>query len=264
MPFINISDRLKIHYIVSNQIGRPTVLLLHGLGANGSSWGLQIPALTEAGFRSLMPDARSFGQSSYPGGNHSIANMAEDMAKLLNELGVKSAHVVGISMGGAIALQLTIDYPYFVDKLVLVNTFAHLRPDRLSIWIYFIIRLALVHTLGLPAQARSVTKRIFPYPHQAELRQLLYDQIIQANPKGYRATMRALARFDARGRSKGIHAPTLVITGENDTTVPLKIQEALVKNIPNASQVMISNAGHAVIVDQPDKFNDALMTFLMQ
>jgi 3-oxoadipate enol-lactonase len=262
MPFINISDQLKIHYIETNPTGNPTVLLIHGLGADGSSWGMQIPALTQAGFRSLAPDARSFGQSSFPGGNHSIADMTGDMVGLLNELEIKRTHVVGISMGGAIALQFAINYPNMVDKLVLVNTFANLLPDRLSLWVYFAFRFVLVHTLGLPVQAKSVSKRIFPYPHQTALRQILYNQIVQANPKGYRATMRSLARFDVRKRLKEIYTPTLIITGENDTTVPAKIQDVLVKNIPHASQRIIPNAGHAVIVDQPEEFNNTLLAFL--
>jgi pimeloyl-ACP methyl ester carboxylesterase len=129
------------------------VLLLHGLGVNGSSWALQFPALAEAGFRPVAPDARGFGQSSYPGGAMTVARMAEDMSALLEALHLVPAHVVGISMGGVLALQLALTRPEMIEKLVLVNTFARLRPERPSVWAYFAFRMILAHD-GLEAQAR--------------------------------------------------------------------------------------------------------------
>jgi pimeloyl-ACP methyl ester carboxylesterase len=188
--------------------------------------------------------------------------MAADMVGLLDCLAANKVNVVGLSMGGTTALQLALDWPERVDRLILANTFACLRPDHLGIWLYFALRFILVHTLGLPTQARAVAKRLFPQPQQGNLRDQLIRQILQANPRGYRSAMRALSRFDVRRRLNEIQAPTLVITGGHDSTVPPRVQSLLVAGIPNARQVFISDAGHAVSVEQPEKFNQVLLDFL--
>ncbi len=263
MPFLPLAARLTIHYLDHHPSGRPTILLLHGLGATCESWELQLPALIGAGFRVIAPDARGFGKSTYPGKSHRVADMANDMADLLTAAGDAQAYVVGISMGGVHALQLALDHPKMVARLVLVNTFASLRPDKLDVWLYFAFRFLLVHTLGLPTQARAVAQRIFPRPDQEMLRQILIGQICQADPRGYRATMRALALFDVRRRLGEIQCPTLVITGADDSTVPTKTQGVLASQIVNARQVVIPAAGHAVIAEQPEAFNQALLEFLV-
>lgn len=238
------------------------MLLLHGLGADGSSWALQIPALEKAGFRVLAPDLRGFGRSSFLGGQLTVSTLAADTAALLDCLHAGPVHVVGISMGGAIAIQLALERAELVDRLILVNTFAHLRPGNPGAWFYFTLRFLLVHTLGLPSQAKFVSRRIFPRPDQAGFRNLLYSQIIQADPSAYRSAMRSLIHFNAISRLHEISHPTLVITGEQDTTVPAGIQKILAEKIPSARHVFIKNAGHAVIAEQPEEFNRTLLDFL--
>ncbi len=262
MPTLQISPNLKIHYLEFNPSGSPAVLLLHGLGACGASWALQVPALVDAGYRVIAPDVRGFGQSTYPGGRLRISDLAADMSCLLEHLQAGPVYVVGISMGGVIALQLALDAPALTRKLVLVNTFARLRPKSLNLWFYYAIRFILVHTLGLPIQARTVARRIFPRSGQVAYRQELVKQICQADPNGYRAVLRALALFNVANRLREIHAPILVITGEEDTTVPTNNQLDLVRGLPAAKHVFIPAAGHAVIVNQPESFNRHLLEFL--
>ncbi len=272
MPDIQLTPQLNIHYLDPNPSGSPTVLLLHGLGATCESWGLQMPALVAAGYRPLAADGRGFGRSTLPRDAHRIREMADDMARLLAALGkttdaahgpaLEPVHVVGISMGGVLALQLALDQPQLVKKLTLVNTFASLRPEKLSAWAYFATRLVMVHTLGLEAQARLVSRRLFPDPAQAELRQIFESQVIQADPRGYRAAMRALARFNVVKRLAEIRIPTLVISGAEDTTVPLKNQQVLVERIPGARHVIIAGAGHAVTAQAAERFNQELLQWL--
>lgn len=261
MPTLEIFPGLTLNYLDLNPAGRSAVLLLHGLGVSSNSWQMQVPALVEAGYRVLAPDAPGFGQSSYPGKKNGIAEMAADFAGLLRALATGPVYVAGISMGGAHALQLVLDHPELVSKLVLVNTFAHLRPAHLSGWLYFGSRAALVHTLGLKTQARLVAKHLFPAPEQAELRRMAIEQIVQASPQGYRAAMRALWRFDVRHRLGAVSIPTLVVTASGDRTVRPETQRALAQGIPNARQAIVHNAGHAVIIDQPQEFNRLLLNF---
>jgi pimeloyl-ACP methyl ester carboxylesterase len=109
-----------------------------------------------------------------------------------------------------------------------------------------------------------VARRLFPKPEHDQLRLEFYAQVLQANPHGYRAAMRSLARFDVRGRLREIDLPTLVITGEQDASIPPIIQRRLAEGIPGSRQVTIPSAGHGVIADQPEAFNRVLLDFLLE
>jgi 3-oxoadipate enol-lactonase len=263
MPSVTTAPDQTIFYREYNPNGKPAVLLLHGLGATGESWAYQVPELEKAGFRVIAPDARGFGRSSYAG-KTSVQRMAADMAALLERLEISRVHAVGISMGGTIALQLALDYPDCVDRLVLVNTFAQLRPKSLRSWMYFLLRFLLIHTVGIHTQAKTVARRVFPRPDQAWLRQELMAQIHQANARGYRATMRALGLFRVEKRLGEMDSPTLVVTGEKDNTVAPENQLVLVEKIRSARHVTIPGGGHAVAVDQPAAFNQVLLEFLTE
>ena len=221
-----------------------------------------MPALTQSGFRPIAVDTPGFGSSPYDGHGWSVHRMAAEMAILLEDLRCGAAHVVGLSMGGTIAQQFALDHPHLTRKLVLVSTFAVLRPGSLKGWLYFLQRFFVVNMLGLPVQARLVAQRIFPRPDQAQLRDIFLQTISQADPRAYRKAMLSLGLFNSMKRLGEITAPTLVVTGEEDTTVPPSRQRALVEGIPAARQVLIANGGHAVPVDQAERFNAELLAFL--
>jgi 3-oxoadipate enol-lactonase len=262
MTNIDLGSGLSIHYLDLNPDGYPILLMLHGLGATKESWQLQFPPLIDSGFRILAPDMRGFGKSSYPGGANNSELMAQDMSDLLDHLEIQTCHVIGISMGGTIALQLILKRPSLVKSLVLTNTFAKLRPKKISLWFFYAVRLVLLHLIGMNRQAEYVSERLFPHPQQAALREAFIGQIVQANPKGYRFTMRSFIRYNLSNQLKRIDIPTLIITGGSDTFVPPSVQAELANQIPDAQQVIIPNAGHAVIVEQPETYNKILIDFL--
>lgn len=111
-------------------------------------------------------------------------------------------------------------------------------------------------------QAAAVAWRVFPDADQVVLRDILVQKILAADPKVYRAAMRGLALFDSRPRLTSIRQPTLIISGEHDTTVPPQAQCELTA-IPGSRQVIIPGGNHAVIADQPEAFNQALLAFLL-
>ena len=264
MPSLNIAPDLAIHYIDENSTSQSPVILLHGLGVNCNSWQLQIPALTDAGFRVLAPDLPGFGETPYTRKYTNIAQTAAILCDWLAAVKLSKCYMVGISMGGVIALQFALDHPSFVVKLVLVNTFASLKPDTADLAIHMALRFIIAHILGIRAQANLVARRMFPYPTQDDLRELFITQVLQANPKAYRAVMRALAKFDVNHRLHDLSTPTLVISGGEDKTVPLKIQKQLVTGMPNAQHQIIGQAGHAVTIDQAALFNHKLLAFLSE
>ncbi|MCS6992426.1 MAG: alpha/beta hydrolase [Anaerolineales bacterium] len=252
----------RLHVLDPHPAGSPAVLLLHGLGANGSMWTLQFDDLIAAGYRPLAPDAPGFGASPYDGRGWNFRRVAADLAGLLHELDTGPAHVVGLSMGGVIAQQFALDFPHLTRKLVLVSTFSVLRPGSLSQWLYFLQRLLVVHLVGLQQQSNLVARRVFPAPEQEALREMAAAQIARADPRAYRAAMRQLGLFDSRRRLKEIRVPTLVVTGGRDTTVSPARQTLLANAIPGARQVILSEGGHALAVDQAAAFNRVLLDFL--
>ncbi len=197
----------SLHFLDPNPDGTPAVLLLHGLGASGAMWSLQCEVLTSAGLRPIAPDMPGFGHSPYDGRGWSFRRVAIEMKGLLEELQTGPVHVVGLSLGGVVAQQCTLDFPHLVRKLVLVSAFAALRPENVAQAFYFLQRLLLLHVLGLPSQARLVAKRLFPSAEQESLRALAVAQIAHADPRAYRAALRALAWVNLRPRLSEIRAP---------------------------------------------------------
>ncbi len=196
-------------------------------------------------------------------GHWSIPGVAAEIARMMANEWPAPLALVGISMGGAIALQIALDFPGCVERLALVNTFAALRPRRMSELAYLGMRYLRANLMGIQAQAEMVAQRIFPEPDQEPLRKILIGTILQTDPAVYRAAMRSLGLFDVKKRLAEIKIPTLVVTGTLDSTVPPVVQAVLAAKIPGAKQVLIPGGRHAVIADHPDQFNRVLLEFLM-
>lgn len=253
-----------IHYLDPNPRGFPAVLLLHGLGATSISWQFQLANLADSGYRPVAPDLPGFGDSALLGNPWSIPGVANSMVDLLSQLGVESAHIVGLSMGGVIAQQIAFTHGHVVKKLVLVSTFSALRPESLDSWIYFLSRAFLLMVFGLKVQARRVAWRVFPKPDQGLQRKLLEETIAHSDKRAYRSAMFSLGFFDSRHWLSEIKADTLIISGNEDTTVSPERQRFLKNCIPGSRQVIINGAGHAVSVDQAVLFNAELIRFLTE
>jgi len=250
-------------YADPNPAGKPAVLLLHGLGTDGQSWGFQIPALLSNGVRPIILDIPGFGKSSYGKRNWNIPGVAAEIARMMVDVLPSPLSLVGISMGGTIAIQIALDFPECVERLVLVNTFASLRPRRLRDMAFLITRYMRVNLLGIEAQAELAAQRIFPEPDQEPLRKILIATILQSDPAVYRAAMRSLGLFNVKSRLAEIRKPTLVVTGTLDSTVPPAVQAVLAARISGAKQVLIPGGRHGVIADHPELFNQVLLDFLL-
>jgi 3-oxoadipate enol-lactonase len=132
----------------------------------------------------------------------------------------------------------------------------------MSEWRYFLRRSYTVLTKSPQAQAELVAERVFPDEAKSFYRDFLVKTISEANPKAYRRALWSIARFNKTQALSSLKVPVLVISGREDTTIPLQAQEKLAAMIPGARQVVISGGGHGVNIDQPEVFNDALLKFL--
>jgi pimeloyl-ACP methyl ester carboxylesterase len=240
--------------------GAPLVLL-HGLGSSRFDWAPQLAAFVSH-YRTIAVDLRGHGESPKPPGPYRIAQLAADVALLLMRLDARPAHIVSLSLGGAVAQQLALDYPELVRSLVLANTSANFVSADWRQRLLGVKRFADVYLQGMDKVAADVADRLFPLLEQSPLRNEAVVRIASNDPKAYRACLWAIARFDVTCLLELIACPTLVIAGELDMTVPLASKQLLAQGIPNSKLVVIPKSGHATPVDQPEAFNSAVLGFL--
>lgn len=188
--------------------------------------------------------------------------MAQDVAALLNELALGPAHVVGLSMGGCVALAVGVHHAPLVRSLTLVNTFAKYQTVGWAGLKRGFQRLWLLQTGSMNDMAACVAGGLFPQPEQKPLYEAAVASLSR-NPKHvYRAAIAAILRFDVTRHLSAIHTPTLVVLGERDLTVPRGAGERLAREIPNARRWLVANSGHATPMDQFSLFNETVLGFV--
>jgi len=259
MPTLQLRD-IRLYYEVAGQ-GDP-VVFIHGLGSSARDWEYQVPFFAPR-YRVVVFDVRGHGRSDKPPGPYSVPLFAQDAAALIRALEAAPAHVVGISMGGMIALQLAVDEPALVRSLVVVNSGPELVVRTFRERLMILQRFLIVRLLGMRKMGEVLSQRLFPRPDQAPLRQMFVERWAENDPRAYREAMRALVGWSVADRLGDIRCPTLVIASDQDYT-PVSAKEAYVARMPNARLVVIPDAHHAVTVERPEEFNQVLLDFLMQ
>lgn len=240
------------------------VVFLHGLGSSADDWLLQVPAFAEQ-FRVITLDLRGHGRSPYRGALV-IEQMADDVAALLAEVGAGAAgaHVVGLSMGGCVALALALRHPRLTRSVTLVNTFAKYRSPGLSGLGRAVRRLWLLQFRPIREVAEFVAHGLFPKPEQAPYVTAAIASLSQNSRETYWAAIRAILRFDARAGLAELRRPVLVVMGDRDQTVPRAAGEYLAGHIPGARKLVLADSGHASPIDQAEVFNAAVLAFLKE
>jgi len=235
------------------------LLLLHGLGGSHDDWRLQLRDFA-ARHRVIVPDLRGFGASDRRE-PFTIQQHARDMIALLAALAIGRAHVVGLSMGGAVAIELALRAPDAVATLVLANTapgFALTNWQRRRMaWLRMIVALLL----GVGGVARLFGQGTFPARRQGRLRRRFIQRASRTSRWVYLATLRTLTRWNAETRLAAIRAPTLVIGAELDYTTSAE-KRRWVARIPNARFVEIPGSRHHTELDSPQRFNQAVLDFI--
>lgn len=251
----------SLSYEIHGKTG-PPVLFLHGLGSRGQDWIFQIEALQDE-YRMVTLDLRGHGDSPAAEGWPTILDFAEDVVHLLEDIEIPQAHVVGLSLGGGVALQLGVDFPEYVKSLTIANSAATLRVPMRRLH-SAAIRVAFLATGQRQKLGEWVASGLFPQDDQQELRAAASERIASNARLNYFRSILAILRFDLRKRVHLIHAPTLVVAGDLDTTVPLKPKVKLAQSIPDARLEVIEGSGHATPLDAPAEFNRILLEFLRE
>ena len=259
-----VDEASHLHYEmhISRKAGAPWVVLLHGLGSCGQDWGLQLPALTPE-YCVLTPDLPGHGQSRLTRRWPTISGMAGAVACLLESLGQADAHVVGLSLGGAVGLQLAVDHPSRVRSLTAVNSFARLRLG-VGGFRRGMDRTWLALTGHMEVVGERVASGLFPQPELEPFRRAAAARLSGNSSRTYFRLLTAVARFDLRSRLGNIQAPTLIVAGEKDATVALSTKVELAQRIPRARLVIVPGSGHATPLDAVDAFNRLLLPFLAE
>ncbi len=242
--------------------GEPLVLIM-GLGADRSAWELHLAAYQQH-YRCFAVDNRGVGASGQPPGPYSTAQMADDYARLIEVLGLGSVRVVGISMGGAIAQELTLRHPDLVARLVLVSTWARCDAYTAQVFAHFArVRRAvsLPEFVGL-LQLWIWAPRYFNQ-HQAEL---LEARELEATPvqaqHAFEAQCEACIGHDTGGRLSGIAVPTLITAGDLDIFTPPALARELQAQIPHARLEVFPDTAHAHHWEALDDFNRLTVEWL--
>jgi pimeloyl-ACP methyl ester carboxylesterase len=170
--------------------------------------------------------------------------------------------LIGLSMGGTIAQQIVKMRPKMVNNLMLVSTFARLRPSVKKTLPYLSKRFKQMVLGDIRDQANTVADRIFPDENQMEFHEYLIEQIKHANPRVYRQSMIAMAAFNGTPWMRNWQGRTLVVAGSEDSTVTLENQRRLARIIQNGRFEIIPGAGHALTIDHVDQFNLLMIDFL--
>jgi 3-oxoadipate enol-lactonase len=257
VPNTNVGG-INLYYEVSGK-GQP-LLLIHGLGSSTREWEPQVREFSKA-YQVITFDLRGHGQSDKPQGPYTIPLFASDTAELLKALGVGSAHVVGLSLGGGVAFQLALDFPALVRTLVIVNSgpvgFRDTPEDRLALE----QRIQIVQRDGMRAMGQVLSQRLFPKPEHASLRGTFVARWAENDPRAYMEATRSLDGWDVTDKLGSIRMPALVISADQDYT-PVAVKEAYTKLMPDARLVVIPDAHHATPLERPYEFNSTLLEFL--
>jgi aminoacrylate hydrolase len=246
--------------------GAPTILLSSGLGGAAHYWASQIPALAKD-FRVIAYDQAGTGRTggALPSG-YTIADMAAEVASLLDDLHVEKAHVMGHALGGLIGLQLAVDRPALVDRLILVNAWAKTHPHTLRC---FAARKSLLLNTGAAAYVQAQPLFLYPAAWLADRQDWLAEQdaagIAHFPPtETVLRRIQAIEAFDLTAQIPEIMASTLVIANRDDVLVPCTCSIALADQLPQVQLKVLDHGGHACNITDPAGFDEIVTEFLRE
>ena len=248
---------MTLGYRLDGPEGAPVLVLSPSLGTTTALWDAQLPAFA-ASFRVLRHDHPGHGASPVPDEAVAVADIAQGVLELLDELGVARASFCGISLGGMVGIWLGANAADRIDRLALCCTGASLgTPEG------FRERAELVRREGLGVLVEGSRERWFTpaFRDSPEARRLL-DELAALPVEGYARCCEAVGNFDFNRELHRIVPPVLVVAGAEDPVTPPEVIGMLARAIPDVRLVTIQHAAHLANVEQPDAFAGAVLSYL--
>ncbi|ARO15352.1 aminoacrylate hydrolase [Ketogulonicigenium robustum] len=241
-----------------------TVILSSGLGGVAGYWAPQMAALRSR-FRVITYDQRGCGRTggTVPEGV-TIADMADDLAEVMDKSDTTRAHIIGHALGGLIGLDLALRAPARVASLTLINAWSRADPHSGRC---FDARLALLANTGVEAFLKAQPLFLYPAAWMAQNAPRLAEEEAHGlahfqGADNIRRRIAALRAFDVDARLAEIAVPVLAVATRDDLLVPWMRSARLAEGIPGAAFVLEPEGGHAMNVTNPARFNQIMMGFL--
>jgi pimeloyl-ACP methyl ester carboxylesterase len=260
MPFLTHAGA-TLRY---DRAGRgPAVLLVHGLTANRTFWERQVQALRDR-FTVVTVDLRGHGESSRPARGYGIGQLAADLEQLVRTLGASRVAVVGWSMGGMVAQELVHRLGPRASALALVCTTAGGVTDPKAAGADPAAAESMRRALAEDFRAfvRTLATDLFKAGDQHPLFPWALAQMQKTSPAVAEACFDALLAFDGRKRLADLKVPTAVLHGRGDRLLSLAQGEFVARQIEGAELVVFEDSAHAPHLEEPDRFNEALLRLL--
>ena len=237
----------------------PVLVFSNSLGTDLRVWDPLLPHLPD-GLRTIRYDTRGHGLSETPPAPWRIEEAADDLAAVLDALGVRAAAVCGLSVGGLIAQSLVRRRPEQVAALVLMDTAAKIGSDE--IWNP---RIRAVETEGIPSIADAILERWFSRAFRGSDEAGLWRAMLERTPAdGYARLAAAIRDADLTADAGDIAVPVLAIVGSEDGATPPDLVRGTTEMIPNARFEVIEGAGHLPCVEAPGETARLIAGFLAE
>ena len=261
---------IEMYYEVHGPTSLPAgqaepLLLIMGLGANATSWEMQIPAFSRE-YRVIAFDNRGSGRTDKPPSPYTMPQMADDAVGLMDHLGIESAHVFGMSMGGMIAQELALRYPHRVRTLVLGGTMTG-GPNAVVASQQLIRQWVSTATLPLGQAVENGLQFLYSEEFITRNKERLVKRALelahlQPPVDALRRQVMAVVQFNTYDRLADIKTPTLIISSSEDQIVPAENSRILAERIPDAELVELDGAGHGFLAEKAEEANAAVLSFL--
>ncbi len=256
-------NRVRISYQVSGNASGHPVVFIHGFPFSHEMWQPQV-ALLSPDCWVITYDIRGHGESEVGDGQYTLEFFVDDLFALLDRLRIEIAAVVGLSMGGYIALRAIERSPDRIKALVLCDTRS--EADTNEGKLKRAASIKLVKTEGVKKFAEGFVKAVFApetFETKPEIVKFIQDIIERTSPLSIAGTLLALgARTDTTASLQKISIPTLILVGEHDALTPVAAALSMHEKIRNSELIVIPKAAHMSNLENPEAFNSALKEFL--
>ena len=260
MPKIE-ANGIQLYYELHGPAGAPVLVLSNGVLMSTASWAYQVADLSQD-HRLLLYDCRGMWQSDHPPGPYSMELHANDLATLLDGLGIDLAHIGGTSYGAEISMVFALKYPERTKSLIVTSAVSQVDP----------VLEGLIGGWIAAAQAKDPElfyQAVYPLTFSEEwlganqdALELARERYRELDMDAFLELLLCFSQLDITSELHKITAPTLVVVGEEDALKPRKYSEIIFREIQNAEYAVIPHAGHAVMWEQADVFNSLLLGFL--